>query len=1427
MLPLCNAVAGHSEWLFSTLFFSNSQPRSSHGAGNSSANRRLLQWIVWLCLLMLGNSALAGPSTECPPNQSFTVGSGKTHTIDLSGCTPFGFTGMPVPPSHGDIPNVAGNGDGIVFYTNNGDGATSDTFTLRDDLAGDIIFTVTVLPANDAFTVTPSNVPAPLIGVPYSQSMSSTGGVAPYTYTYDPTKLPAGISVSTNGVISGTATATGVFVFAVTVTDSTGGTPLIVTKNYSVTVAHPTLAITPSSLTAAGQSVAYSQQLSTSGGTAPYTYAVESGALPPGLNLSPSGLLSGTPSSLGTYNFVVKSTDITGGGGPYSKTISYSIVVSAQPAPATAGAVIATVAYGSTANSINLNLSGGAATSVAVASNASHGIATASGTSITYTPTAGYGGPDSFTYTATNGAGTSTPATVTITVNAPTVTITPGTLPAATVSTAYSQTVTAANGFAPYSYAISAGSLPIGMSINTATGVLSGTPTSAGTFNFNVRATDSSTGTGPYLATWAYSMTVSAPTISVAPSALSAMTSGAAYSQGIVATGGTAPYSYAITAGSAPTGLSLAPDGTLSGTPTAAGPYNFTVTATDSSTGTNAPFTGSRAYSTTVAAGAPVAGAASATVAYGSTANPITLNLSGGAATSVAVASNALHGTATASGTTITYTPTAGYSGTDSFTYTATNGTGTSAPATVTITVGAPASQTITFAIPGAQIFGTTPTLTATSDSGLTPTFTSSTTGVCTITSGGALTFVLAGTCTINADQAGDGTHLSAPRVTHSFLVNAIVPGAPTSAVATAGNTSAQVSFTPPVVTGGAAITTYTVTSNPGGFNGSGASSPVTVNGLTHGVAYSFTVTATNSAGTSPASSASGTVIPTATQIITFNNPGTQNFNTPPTLTATTDSGLPALFSSATPGVCSITPGGALTFITAGTCTINANQPGDSVYLPATQVSQSFTINAAGAVPLAPSQTLSAVPGQPIDIDLTTGATGGPFSAASVVSITPANAASAVISGSGNSYKLRFLAGAHIAGSVAVNYILSNAFGTSAAGVITFNVIARSDPSKDAEVQGLINAQANSSRRFASGQISNFQQRLEALHNGNVSSFSNGFNLTSNSLRRQRGHDDPDVMQQWQQVRNANDKDRDSLRAQATDDSAPALNNQPGAAHASPLAFWTAGTISVGNDARGSASQDQDFVTSGLSAGVDYRWSPQLTLGLGFGYGHDKTDIGDNGSRSEADSYSVAFYGSYRPLKDIYLDAVLGYQRLSFDTRRYITDNGGRAKGDRDGKQVFASLAAGYEYRKGLWLLNPYLRLDVADARLDSYKENGDSLYALYYGQQTVKTSSSSLGMRSQYAFTSRLGELTPSLRLEYQHDFQGAGDASMRYADFSGGQQYHAKLDDLGQDRGLLGLGLGLRTASNWSLRMEYQFTLSSGDQQAQSLLFNLEKPF
>jgi hypothetical protein len=86
------------------------------------------------------------------------------------------------------------------------------------------------------------------------------------------------------------------------------------------------------------------------------------------------------------------------------------------------------------------------------------------------------------------------------------------------------------------------------------------------------------------------------------------------------------------------------------------------------------------------------------------------------------------------------------------------------------------------------------------------------------------------------------------------------VPQAPTIGSATAGDASATVAYTANA-TGGAAVSTFTATSSPGGFTGTGAS-PISVTGLTNGTAYTFTVTATNSAGTSAASSASTSVTP-------------------------------------------------------------------------------------------------------------------------------------------------------------------------------------------------------------------------------------------------------------------------------------------------------------------------------------------------------------------------------------------------------------------------------------------------------------------------------------------------------------------------------------------------------------------------------------
>lgn len=1721
MLRPGSTVADGLAWSFPTAF---SMTPARHLASPSASPMRMLRSLsllfAWLCLLLLAlgtRPVLAGDTTQCAPaDKFFTVASGASHLIDLSHCSVFGLIDNNPTPAHGTITGLDYNGNGLATYTNNGDGATSDFFTLLDDMGEEVRFTVTITPSTSPIAVSPAVLTTPAIGVPFNTQLSASGGVAPYTYSTTDT-LPAGLSLAANGVISGTPTASDSFDFDVKVTDSTPGTPLTTTKRYSVTIAYATLTLAPET-TQGVVSQAYNHQFSTSGGTAPYTYMVESGSLPPGTAVSPSGLMSGTPTATGDYSFVLKATDQTGGHGPYSITRPFTVKITAAPQPPVAGPGTATLSANSTANGITLVLSGGVPSSVAVATAASNGVATASGTTISYTPNAGFAGSDSFTYTATNTAGTSSPATVTITVNpvaplapaigaatagngqasvsftAPsnnggspitgyTVTSTPGNFTGTgnispiTVSglangTAYTFTATATNAVgtsspsaasssitpraAPVISAVSpnrgmttggtsvtitgsgfmtttnvkfGGTSATGITVVSDTQITATSPAGTGVVDITVVTPGGTSATGiadrfTYIAAPVVSSLspTSGPnsggtTVTISGSDFSGATAvrfGAANATGfsinspsqitaiapagvgtidvrVTTAGGTSSTSVAdqftyvgapaitgISPRSGPLGggnsvtisgtnlsgalavkfgatnatgftvnsasqiTATAPAGMGSGTvditvttasgtsaTSAADQYTyaaipalsslsptsgpgsggtsvvitgsnlsgamavtfgasaataFTVNSNTQITATAPAGTGTVAVTVTTGAGTSAAnptgqftyiaapmvsgispntgplvggtsvtitgtnlsgamavrfgsaaatgytinsatqitatapagtgtvditvitsggisatsaadkytyadvavGPVTATVPYGSSSTSIALDFKGGTPTSVAVDSNPAHGTATASGTGISYTPTAGFAGTDTFTYTATTAGVTSSPATVSITV-SPPTQTVTAAGSWAATRGQFYTQTLTWSGGAAP---YSNYTVLGLPSGLSVSNPTANSISIS------GTPLQAGSYAITFSAR--------------DNSTGDGPFTQPA--------TFTLTVN--------AASALT---LTPGAG---TFTATSGNPFSQAFSASGGLAP-----YTLVQNGTLPAGVSWNAATATLAGTP-------------TESGDFAF------TLTASDSSGGA--PET-TTQSYVLKVANSVPVAPTLSVNgAGPGEPVVVNLTSNATGAPFTGASLISMVPANAGTATISAvgagtarmrafaatPGNNYSLRFVPNPDASGLVTLTYTLSNATSTSSPGVITISLSSRSDPSKDAEVQGLINAQANSSRRFASGQISNFQQRLEALHGGNVSTFSNGFTLTSASLQRQRQrqslNDDPTGIEQWMQIQSAKLQSEQSLRLNPTtkptqalglkplNDLAPELGNQSADAANSPLAFWTSGTISIGDDSTGKSSQSQDFVTSGLSVGADYRLAPNLTVGLGLGYGHDKTDIGDNGSRSQADSYSLALYGSYRPFENVYLDGVLGYQRLTFDNRRYVTDNAGMVKGDRDGSQTFLSLAASYEYRQENWLLSPYARLDLAHATLDKYRERGDDLFALSYDEQTVKTTSTSLGLRSEYAQAMPFGILTPSLRVEYQHDFQGAGDAAMRYADVVGdGALYHVKLDALGQDRGVFGLGLGLLTESSFSLNVEYQYTLSSGAQRAQSMLFNLRKPF
>lgn len=193
----------------------------------------------------------------------------------------------------------------------------------------------------------------------------------------------------------------------------------------------------------------------------------------------------------------------------------------------------------------------------------------------------------------------------------------------------------------------------------------------------------------------------------------------------------------------------------------------------------------------------------------------------------------------------------------------------------------AKSSQTISYTSTApslALVGGTTYTPTATASSGLVVTITvdATSSSVCSISSG-VVSFNAIGICTLNANQAGNADYNAATQVQQSFSV-ITTPGAPTGATAVAGNGLALVSWTAPASTGGASISSYQVTSSPGGFTCSTSGlARCKVTGLSNGTSYTFTVTATNSAGTSPASTDSNAVIPfpdpTTTQLYSSLNP--------------------------------------------------------------------------------------------------------------------------------------------------------------------------------------------------------------------------------------------------------------------------------------------------------------------------------------------------------------------------------------------------------------------------------------------------------------------------------------------------------------------------------------------------------------------------
>lgn len=319
---------------------------------------------------------------------------------------------------------------------------------------------------------------------------------------------------------------------------------------------------------------------SASGGSGTFTWT-ETGALPPGLSLSTTGTLSGTPVSAGTYSITVTATDSSNPSLTDSTAVSIKIadaMISVAPASPPTG----TVTYPYPGFSFSV-ASGGSPpfTWTVTAGTLPPGLMLGSDGSLTGTPTSAGSFP--FTVTATDSAQApqagNLPVTVTVTnPAAPVVNPTPAP-PAGTNGSVYwGFTFTATGGSLPLTWKVTAGALPTGLTLGT-DGSLTGTPTSVNTFSFTVTVTDSAQ--RPASAMFSIQITnPPPPTINATPPPTA--TIGTPYSFQFTASDGLAPLVWsATTTGPSLPSLGVDLKGVLSGTPSGPGIFLITVNVID------------------------------------------------------------------------------------------------------------------------------------------------------------------------------------------------------------------------------------------------------------------------------------------------------------------------------------------------------------------------------------------------------------------------------------------------------------------------------------------------------------------------------------------------------------------------------------------------------------------------------------------------------------------------------------------------------------------------------------------------------------------------------------------------------------------------------------------------------------------------------
>jgi uncharacterized protein with beta-barrel porin domain len=198
------------------------------------------------------------------------------------------------------------------------------------------------------------------------------------------------------------------------------------------------------------------------------------------------------------------------------------------------------------------------------------------------------------------------------------------------------------------------------------------------------------------------------------------------------------------------------------------------------------------------------------------------------------------------------------------------------------------------------------------------------------------------------------------------------------------------------------------------------------------------------------------------------------------------------------------------------------------------------------------------------------------------------------------------------------------------------------------------------------------------------------------------------------------------------------------------LGVFVNGRVSFGDKDASDREQGFDFVSGGVTTGVDYRFTDNLVLGVALSYTHSRADITFNFGETISDGYGIAVYGTYY-VGGFYLDGHAGFEWNEYDTeRRVVYSTFDRtARADMSGQQYTANLGSGYDFRVGAATFTPYGRVEYVHLT-----EKGALGLDLFVDRQHIDSLQTALGGRASYSINTPFGVVVPFGSFEWRHEF-------------------------------------------------------------------------